>query len=94
MAVKSGQEVMVRISVSEVGSLDGKSIRLDFRDSGPGIPDGNRDKVFRPFFTTARERGGSGLGLSIVRSLVTAHGGSISLEPSDNGAFFRIILPR
>lgn len=89
-----GEGVTVRISAREVEVDGGTCVQIDFRDNGPGIPSGNRDKVFRPFFTTARERGGSGLGLSIVRSLVTAHGGSISLEPSESGAFFRIQVPR
>jgi signal transduction histidine kinase len=89
-----GDGVSVHISVCGVEERGERFVRIDFRDNGHGIPAGNRDKVFRPFFTTARERGGSGLGLSIVRSLVTAHGGVISLEPSDGGAFFRILLPR
>jgi signal transduction histidine kinase len=88
-----GEGVTVRIAAQEIEVSGRKFVRIDFRDNGPGIPESNRHKVFRPFFTTARERGGSGLGLSIVRSLVTAHGGSISLEPSDSGAFFRILAP-
>lgn len=88
-----GESVRVIIAAREVEESGVKLVCIDFRDNGPGIPEVNRDKVFRPFFTTARERGGSGLGLSIVRSLVAAHEGSISLEPSDSGAFFRILLP-
>lgn len=88
-----GESVRVIIAAREVEESGVKLVCIDFRDNGPGIPEVNRDKVFRPFFTTARERGGSGLGLSIVRSLVTAHEGSISLESSDSGAFFRILLP-
>ncbi len=88
-----GESVRVIIAAREVEESGLKLVCIDFRDNGPGIPEVNRDKVFRPFFTTARDRGGSGLGLSIVRSLVTAHEGSISLESSDSGAFFRILLP-
>lgn len=59
-------------------------------DDGPGISPGNRDRVFDPFFTTRREEGGTGMGLSIVRSLVQARGGRIELVPSDKGAAFLI----
>ncbi|GFE59264.1 sensor histidine kinase KdpD [Geobacter sp. AOG1] len=86
-----GDGVEVTIAVAEADA--GRMLELLVRDSGPGISDGNRERIFRPFFTTARDRGGSGLGLSIVQSLVTAHGGTISLEPSEPGACFRIRLP-
>jgi signal transduction histidine kinase len=88
-----GDDVAIRVSVEQVAASEGKYLQMDFRDNGPGIPAGNREKVFRPFFTTARDKGGSGLGLSIVRSLLAAHGGTISLEPGDEGAWFRVLLP-
>jgi signal transduction histidine kinase len=72
---------------------DERLLELDVQDDGPGISAGNRDKVFRPFFTTAREAGGSGLGLAIVQSLLRAHDGSISLEEAESGAHFRIRVP-
>lgn len=84
-------EIQVRGRVAE--DADGRMLELDIQDNGPGISAGNRDKVFRPFFTTARETGGSGLGLSIVQSLLQAHGGTISLEPSDTGAYFKVRVP-
>ena len=62
-------------------------------DNGEGISAGNRDRVFEPFFTTRREDGGTGMGLQIVRSLLTAHGGTIRLVPSDVGAAFELTLP-
>jgi signal transduction histidine kinase len=86
-----GEGVAVNIAVAEAES--GSMLELQIRDNGPGISAGNRERVFRPFFTTARDRGGSGMGLSIVQSLITAHGGTISLEPSEQGAHFRIRLP-
>jgi signal transduction histidine kinase len=72
---------------------DAGEFELIVHDNGPGISAGNRDKVFRPFFTTARETGGSGLGLAIVQSLLTAHGGLITLEPAGQGARFRVLVP-
>lgn len=88
-----GNGVQVHISGRIAQAGGGRELELDIHDNGPGISAGNRDKVFRPFFTTARETGGSGLGLSIVQSLLHAHGGSISLEPSESGTLFRVTVP-
>ena len=63
-------------------------------DDGEGISAGNRLRIFEPFFTTRREDGGTGMGLHIVRTLVEAHGGTISLADSaEGGACFDIVLP-
>lgn len=64
--------------------------RLAITDNGPGISAGNRDRIFDPFFTTRRDRGGTGMGLSIVRSLVQARGGRISLADDSGSATFVI----
>ena len=64
--------------------------RLAITDNGPGISTGNRDRIFDPFFTTRREAGGTGMGLSIVRSLVQARGGRIRLADGAAGATFVI----
>ena len=66
------------------------STQLDIGDNGRGINAGNRDRIFDPFFTTRREQGGTGMGLSIVRSLVQARGGRISLLERAPGAHFMI----
>jgi two-component system, sensor histidine kinase FlrB len=60
-------------------------------DNGPGVPQHIRERIFEPFFTT-RARG-NGIGLSIVRSVVEAHGGSVRLADSGAGATFVIELP-
>ena len=70
--------------------LNASGSTLDIRDDGPGISAGNRDRVFDPFFTTRREQGGTGMGLSIVRSLIQARGGRIALHPEGPGARFVI----
>ena len=69
------------------------TLRIVVSDDGEGISLGNRDRVFEPFFTTRREAGGTGMGLQIVRSMLSAHGGTIRLLPSDTGAAFEIRVP-
>lgn len=70
------------------------AVILTVSDDGPGIPPGDRDRVFEPFFTSRRTEGGTGLGLPIARSLLDAHGGAIALAPHPRtGATFRITLP-
>lgn len=88
-----GNGVRITILARVAADADVRVLALDIRDNGPGISTGNWDKVFRPFFTTAREAGGSGLGLAIVQALLRAHDGSISLEPVESGAHFRIQVP-
>ncbi|MDA9176198.1 ATP-binding protein [Alphaproteobacteria bacterium] len=63
-------------------------------DDGPGISTANAGRIFDPFFTTDREGGGTGLGLSLVKSLVEAHGGSIKLTNHVDGCQFVVTLPR
>ncbi len=63
---------------------------LSVRDDGRGVAAGNRSRLFDPFFTTTRNDGGTGMGLSIARALLGAHGGKIEFIPSDQGARFDI----
>ena len=84
----------VRITVSSDRCEDSQEEETVFRitDDGPGIPEEERDKVFKPFFTQKED--GTGLGLAIVHRIVTAHGGTINLEDgSERGATFKITLP-
>ncbi len=60
-------------------------------DNGPGVPARIRERIFEPFFTT-RARG-NGIGLSIVKSVVEAHAGTVRLAESGKGATFVIDLP-
>jgi signal transduction histidine kinase len=61
-------------------------------DSGKGLDESNIDRIFDPFFTTKRE--GMGLGLSICRSIVEAHGGRLWAAPNlPHGSIFRFIIP-
>jgi len=62
------------------------------RDSGPSVDPKVADNMFQPFFTT--KPGGMGMGLSICRTIVEAHGGSLTTTPnSPHGMEFQIVLP-
>jgi two-component system sensor histidine kinase GlrK len=71
---------------------------IDVNDAGPGIAEGDRDRIFEPFYRGERQPEhavkGTGIGLSIVQEYIAAHGGRITLQPSGPGARFRIELPR
>lgn len=71
----------------------GKYVALSVHDDGPGVPEEIRDWIFEPYFSTRDGAGGTGLGLSVVRSIVEDHNGVISLEESERGAHFRVLLP-
>src|SRR5262245_5583772 len=76
------------------GARRGRYARLDVRDTGLGLDDAARMRVFEPFFTTHVHRGGTGIGLAAAYGIVKQHGGHISAETaSDGGTMFRIYLP-
>jgi two-component system OmpR family sensor kinase len=80
------------------GRRDGTEVVVTVEDDGPGIPAADRERVFDRFFRPhdgrEREKGGAGLGLSIVRALVGAHGGSLALRDADpRGAVFEVRIP-
>jgi signal transduction histidine kinase len=64
-------------------------------DSGPGIPDANRERVFLPFFTTHADRGATGLGLALVFATVRGAGGRVWVERAAGpGTVIRLLVPR
>jgi two-component system, OmpR family, sensor kinase len=72
---------------------DEESVIIEVRDDGPGIPDEELGYVFESFRSGA-SRGGTGIGLAIVKSIVEAHGGTVSAENlPGGGASFRLRLP-
>lgn len=67
---------------------------LSVSDTGPGIDPGVQRRMFEPFFTTKGQQGGVGLGLSIVQSIASAHGGCVEVDsPPGQGATFRVLFP-
>ncbi len=69
------------------------SIKMTVSNDGDPISEPNREKIFDAFFTTRRDTGGTGMGLSIVQAVMTSHGGSIRLLPSDTGVAFELQFP-
>ena len=69
-----------------------EAVLVEVRDAGPGIDPEHAAQVFEPFYTTKSD--GLGIGLSISRSIVEAHGGKLWVSPtSRTGAIFRFSLP-
>lgn len=69
-------------------------VSFTVRDTGVGIPESSRDKIFDPFYTTKEGSGGTGLGLAVVSGIVKEHDGWIDIEANDGGGtVFRVFLP-
>lgn len=81
----------VRVSAHE----DDKSVVIEVEDDGEGISEENLKSIFDPYFTTKRQRGGSGLGLPICYNIIREHGGQIEVSSRVNeGSVFRIRVPK
>ena len=81
--------------------VDDNDERLEIRiqDEGPGIPTAELERVFDPFYrlegSRSRETGGTGLGLTIAKSIAEGHGGRLTLQNRDGGGLeARLVLPR
>ncbi|MGC4000509.1 MAG: HAMP domain-containing sensor histidine kinase [Anaeromyxobacter sp.] len=89
-AVKfSPQGGLVRVAVLREGEL----ARVLVRDAGPGIPEAERERVFRPFERGDKRAPGAGLGLAIVREIARGHGGRAYAAPAERGAEVVLELP-
>lgn len=76
-----------------LSSRDGAAA-IEVQDEGPGIPDADRERVFEPFFTTKTAGRGTGLGLSVAKSIIEIHGGRIELSSApEGGSRFTLHLP-
>ena len=85
---QGARELSIKIEQNQAD--DG--VLVEVRDSGPGIDRGNLERVFEPFYIT--KTSGVGMGLSICRSIIDAHGGRLWAEPNEpRGAAFQFILP-
>lgn len=70
----------------------GNSVVIEIEDTGGGVDAAVSPKIFEPFFTTKEK--GLGLGLSVADKIVNQHGGSLTVNNSENGAVFRLELPK
>jgi signal transduction histidine kinase/CheY-like chemotaxis protein/PAS domain-containing protein len=81
-------------SIEVAATRAGGHVRLSVADNGPGIPGDLRTRIFDPFFTTKGVGEGTGLGLALCHRIVTAHGGTITVEDRPGGgALFTVMLP-
>jgi signal transduction histidine kinase len=93
-AVKFGPPAVVRLTTTP-----DHLVEIEIEDHGPGIPDAEKEKVFEPFYRSdsarrSDELGGFGLGLSIARAIVRAHGGSLTLaDAAPSGLVARFSFP-
>jgi signal transduction histidine kinase len=72
---------------------DGRAVTVTVVDSGPGVPDDQRDEIFKPFVSTKGSRG-TGLGLPVSRKIMREHGGDLTAEAGPGGRFvFTLPLP-
>ena len=87
----AGNGGKIRVSIV-ADQADAVSVLV--QDTGGGVPEDVLDRLFEPFFTTKDPGKGTGLGLSISYGILNEMGGSISATNVDNGACFRLIIPR
>jgi C4-dicarboxylate-specific signal transduction histidine kinase len=89
-ATESAPERWVNIVATE----DNSEIKIRISDSGAGIPEKVREKIFQPFFTTKSIGKGTGLGLSLSYAIINDHGGDLSLDKNSPNTCFVIRLPK
>ena len=103
------EQVLINLITNAVHAVEGReagrvvvraksespsTILVEVGDSGPGIAEVDRERIFEPFYTTKPDGKGTGLGLPIVRNIIDQHRGEITITTSDlGGAAFRVILP-
>jgi two-component system NtrC family sensor kinase len=92
----AGESGTITVSATTVPPDEGAvpRVRLRVEDDGPGVDETVQARIFEPFFTTKDEGQGTGLGLSVSREIIEAHGGRLWFEPgTTGGAAFLFELP-
>ena len=87
-AVRHGAGQAVQVTL---GSAEGRLL-IRVTDHGPGISEANRRRIWERFFTTQRDKGGTGLGLAMVKAIADARSGRVDFESSSEGTTFSVVL--
>ncbi|MEM8551114.1 MAG: HAMP domain-containing sensor histidine kinase [Pseudomonadota bacterium] len=91
-ALESNSNAAVVRRLAVAAERSGSVVRIVVSDTGPGIPEAVKQRLFQPFQGSGR-RGGTGLGLAIAAELIRAHGGALVLLETPTGAAFEITIP-
>lgn len=91
LRARDAEKKVFQIRAGTVDKLGQQYLRLEFFDNGIGIKPEDLDKIFDPFFTTRRDKGGTGLGLSLSFGIIREFGGTITVE-SEEGNYTRFIV--
>lgn len=89
MKITNGGTIAVKVELVQQKNHD--QVEISISDTGPGIPDEVRPRLFEPFVTTKST--GTGLGLSICKRIVTVHKGTITVDTFPGGTVFHVFLP-
>jgi signal transduction histidine kinase len=93
--IKVHATTLSALSTHRADQLSGPNIMISVIDQGSGIPPDELEHVFEPFFTTKADKGGSGLGLATLYSIVRKAGGHVEVESKvGRGTRFDVVLPR
>jgi signal transduction histidine kinase len=94
----SGDSRWIGLSAESVKTANGEEVQIKVSDRGPGVPPSEQERIFEPFYrgkdAQAAQIHGNGLGLSLVKHIVAAHGGRVSVESKiGQGSIFILHLP-
>lgn len=94
-AIKFSQKD-TKVIVTAQLTADSNGMLFSISDTGPGVPEEFRERIFQPFeqAPSSHAKEGTGLGLAICKLIVEAHGGKIWVEPKDDGSVFKFELPK
>jgi signal transduction histidine kinase len=94
ITLRTGLACLTEAEASPQDRPGGQYAFLEVEDTGPGIPEDIRSRIFDVFFTTKTEDKGTGLGLAMVRAIVQQHDGLLRMETDPGqGTCFRVLLP-